>query len=145
MSVEHRPPPFRDLYSCWQLVGTRWQDNDVYGHVNNAVYYSYIDSIINGYMVDQGVLDPMVSEVIGVVVESHCEFHQSLCYPVKIDCGMRVEHLGRSSVRYEVGMFVQGEDRAAAVGGFTHVFVDRLSGRPVPIPVNVRDVLIVLQ
>ena len=145
MSVGRRPAPTRDLYVCWQVVGTRWRDNDIYGHVNNAVYYSYIDSVINGYMVDRGVLDPMVSEVIGVVVESHCEFHQPLCYPVKIDCGLRVEHLGSSSVRYEVGMFVQGEDQASAVGGFTHVFVNRQSGRPVPMPDNVRDVLKNLQ
>ena len=141
MSAGRSPIPTRDLYSCWRVVGTRWRDNDIYGHVNNAVYYSYIDSVINGHMVDQGVLNPMVSEVIGVVVESHCVFHHPLSYPVKIDCGLRVEHLGASSVRYEVGMFVQGEDRAAAVGGFTHVFVDRLTTRPVPIPDNVRDVL----
>ena len=145
MPVRRSPAPTRELYSYWQVVGTRWRDNDIYGHVNNAVYYSYIDSVINGYMVDQGVLDPMVSEVIGIVVESHCVFHQSLCYPVKIDCGLRVEHLGASSTRYEVGMFVQGEDRAAAVGGFTHVFVNRRSTRPVPIPDSVRNVLENLQ
>ena len=144
MTVERRLAPTRNLYSCWQVVDTRWRDNDIYGHVNNAVYYSYIDSVINGYMVDHGVLDPMVSEVIGVVVESHCEFHKPLSYPDKIDCGLRLEYLGSSSARYEVGMFLQGEDQAAAVGGFTHVFVGRLTGRPLPIPDSVRDVLKVL-
>jgi len=137
--------PARDLYVYWQMVSTRWRDNDIYGHVNNAVYYSYIDSIINGYMVEQGVLDPWASEIIGIVVESHCQFYQSLRYPVLIDGGLRVETLGTSSVRYEVGIFPQGEDRAAAVGGFTHVFVNRSSNRPVPMPDKVRAVLEQLQ
>ena len=122
-------------------MSTRWRDNDIYGHVNNAVYYSYIDSVINGYMVEQGVLDPWGSEIIGIVVESHCQFYQPLRYPVLIDGGLRVETLGTSSARYEVGIFPQGEDRAAAVGGFTHVFVKRSSSRPVPIPGKVRAVL----
>jgi acyl-CoA thioester hydrolase len=137
--------PTRDAYSYWQVVSTRWRDNDIYGHVNNAVYYSYIDSVINGYMVKEEVLDPWNSEIVGIVVESHCEFYRPLRYPVLIDGGMRVEQLGTSSVRYEVGMFPQDESRAAAVGGFTHVFVHRSSNRPVPIPRNVRAVLEKLQ
>ena len=108
--------PERSLYTYWQVVSTRWHDNDIYGHVNNTVYYSYIDSVINGYMIEQGVLDPWGSEVIGIVVESHCQFFESLRYPISIDGGLRVETLGASSVRYEVGIFPQGEDRAAAVG-----------------------------
>jgi acyl-CoA thioester hydrolase len=127
------------------VVSTRWRDNDIYGHVNNAVYYSYIDSVINGYMMEKGVLDPWGSETIGIVVESHCQFYQSLRYPVLIDGGLRVERLGTSSVRYEVGIFPEGEERASAVGGFTHVFVNRSSNRPVPIPANVREVLEILQ
>ena len=127
------------------MVSTRWRDNDIYGHVNNAVYYSYIDSVINGYMMEQGVLDPWGNEIIGIVVESHCQFYQSLRYPVLIDCGLRVERLGKSSVRYEVGIFSEGEERASAVGGFTHVFVNRSSNRPVPVPGKVRAVLATLQ
>ena len=133
--------PERGLYTYWQVVNTRWRDNDIYGHVNNAVYYSFIDSVINGYMIEQGVLDPWDSEIIGIVVESHCQFYQSLRYPVLIDGGLRVETLGTSSVRYEGGIFPQGGNRAAAVGGFTHVFVNRSSQRPVPIPSKVREVL----
>ena len=97
------------------------------------------------YMIEQGVLDPWDSEIIGIVVESHCQFFESLRYPISIDGGLRVETLGASSVRYEVGIFPQGADRAAAVGGFTHVFVNRSNNRPVPIPGKVRVVLEKLQ
>ena len=145
MANRRASAPTRDLYAYWQVVSTRWRDNDIYGHINNAVYYSYIDSVINGYMVEQEVLDPWGSEIIGIVVESHCQFFQSLRYPVLIDSGLRIEKLGTSSVLYEVGMFPQGGGRAAAVGGFTHVFVNRSSNRPVPIPGKVRAVLEKLQ
>ena len=141
MADRRASAPARDLYVYWQIVSTRWRDNDIYGHVNNAVYYSYIDSVINGYMIEQGVLDPRGSEIIGIVVESHCQFYESLCYPVLIDGGLRVETPGTSSVRYEVGLFPQGKHRVAAVGGFTHVFVNRSSNRPVPIPDKIRVVL----
>ena len=137
--------PTRDIYTYWQVVSTRWRDNDIYGHVNNSVYYSYIDTVINGYMVEQGVLDPWGSEIIGIVAESHCQFYRSFRYPVLIDGGLRVEKLGTSSVEYEVGLFPQGDEQAAAVGGFTHVFVYRSSNRPVPIPSKVRGVLEKLQ
>ena len=131
----------RDLYGYWQQITLRWRDNDIYGHVNNAVYYFYIDSIINGYMIEQNVLNPMQGQVIGLVVESHCQFCRPLSYPGFVDGGLRVERIGTSSVGYEVGMFPKGEDYPAAVGGYTHVFVDRATKRPVPIPKKMREAL----
>ena len=131
----------RDLYGYWQQITARWRDNDIYGHINNTVYYSYIDSIINGYMIERNVLNPSQGQVIGLVVESHCQFCTPLSYPALVDGGLRVEGIGTSSVGYEVGMFLKGDDYPAAVGGYTHVFVDRLNKRPVPIPKHVREAL----
>ena len=129
----------RDLYGYWQRVTTRWQDNDIYGHINNAIYYAYIDSVINGYMIEQGILNPQKGEIIGLVVESHCQFCRSLSYPALIDGGLRIKKIGVSSVRYEVGMFPIDNDQPAAVGGYTHVFVDRLTRQPAPITPVLRE------
>ena len=140
---ENSPSPdnSRQHYRYWQLVSTRWKDNDAYGHINNAVYYSYIDSVVNQFLIEHQVLDIQKSDSIGLVVQSQCRFFQPLSYPGRVDCGLRVTHLGNSSVSYEVGMFAEAEAAVAAVGGFTHVFVDREARTPCTLSVPVRSVL----
>ena len=140
--VDVKPSDYsRGDYRYWQQVSTRWVDNDAYGHINNAVYFSYIDSVVNQFLIEHQLLDIEKSEAIGLVAQSQCQFFQSLSYPGIVDCGLRVTHLGNSSVSYEVGMFAQGEEVAAAVGGFTHVFVDRDQRRPRPLPEPMRSTL----
>jgi acyl-CoA thioester hydrolase len=136
-----RPPETRARYRHFLVMPTRWMDNDVYGHVNNVVYYSYFDTIINRYLIDAGGLDIHDATVIGIAVETACRFHKSLAFPETIDAALRVGKLGNSSVRYEIGLFKQGEDAAAADGHFVHVFVERASQRPVPIPPGIRAAL----
>lgn len=128
-------------YPHFQVIGTRWKDNDLYGHVNNVEYYSYFDTVINAYLIRRGGLDIHAGAVIGVCAESHCRFHDSLVFPDPVDAGLRVVHLGRSSVRYEVGLFASGSDAIAASGWFVHVFVDRQTRRPTDIPADLRDAL----
>lgn len=130
----------RDRYPYLTKIATRWMDNDVYGHVNNVVYYSYFDTIINDHLIAAG-LDIFDGQEIGVAVETGCRFHRGLRYPEVIDAGLRVGHLGTSSVRYEIGLFSQGQREAAATGFFVHVFVDRGHRRPVPIPAGLRRTL----
>jgi acyl-CoA thioester hydrolase len=122
-------------------IATRWMDNDVYGHVNNVQYYSYFDTVINRYLITAGGLDIARGEVIGVCVESHCEYHAGFTFPETIEAGLRVAGLGRSSVRYEIGLFRTGAESPAATGWFVHVFVERESRRPAPIPVPIRAAL----
>jgi acyl-CoA thioester hydrolase len=131
----------RDAYGHFQAISTRWKDNDVYGHVNNVEYYSFFDTVINAFLIRAGGLDIHAGSVIGVCAESHCRFQDSLAFPAAVDAGLRVAHLGRSSVRYEIGLFAEGGDKAAAEGWFVHVFVDRDSRRPAPIPDTVRGAL----
>ncbi|MFG6468952.1 acyl-CoA thioesterase [Roseateles sp. BYS87W] len=127
-----RPEPdTRDAYARFVPLTTRWMDNDVYGHLNNVVYYSLFDTAVNRLLIDAGALDLHGGEVIGLVVETHCNFFESLAFPQAIDAGVRVAHQGRSSVRYEIGLFAQGADRCAARGHFVHVYVDREHRRPV--------------
>jgi len=128
-------------YGHFRQVPTRWMDNDVYGHVNNVVYYSYFDTVVNLYLVQQGGLDFAEGPVIGIVAESMCRFRKALAYPEVIDAGLRVGRLGNSSVRYEIGLFRAGDDEAAAEGHFVHVFVDRQNRRPTPIPAPMRAAL----
>tara|TARA_B100000676_G_scaffold40467_1_gene38328 strand:- start:529 stop:975 length:447 start_codon:yes stop_codon:yes gene_type:complete len=135
------PDHSREQYRYWQSVSTRWKDNDAYGHINNAVYYSYIDSVVNQFLIEHQLLDIQKSDSIGLVVQSQCRFFQPLSYPGRVDCGLRVTDLGNSSVSYEVGMFAEAEAAAAAVGGFTHVFVDREARRRCALSVPVRSVL----
>ena len=116
-------------------------DNDLYGHVNNVTYYSYFDTVVNKFLIDQGGLDIHRAPTIGVVVESHCNYHQAIAYPDVIVCGLRVGKLGNSSVRYEVGIFSGTSNEASASGHFIHVFVERESNRPVPIPDPIRRAL----
>ncbi|MGE5169360.1 MAG: acyl-CoA thioesterase [Rudaea sp.] len=120
-------------------------DNDTYGHVNNVVYYAYFDTAVNEHLVRAGGLDIRESAAIGIVVETACRFHQPLSFPETVDAGLRVTHVGRSSVRYEIGLFRQGEDDAAATGRFVHVWVDREHRRPVDVPEAIRAALAPLQ
>ncbi|MFP5304342.1 MAG: acyl-CoA thioesterase [Gammaproteobacteria bacterium] len=128
-------------YPHIQRITTRWKDNDVYGHVNNVEYYSYFDTVINAYLIRDGGLDIHAGEAIGVCAESHCRFLDSLAFPDAVDAGLRVAHLGRSSVRYEIGLFREGSEAAAAEGWFVHVFVDRATRRPSALPAPLRAAL----
>jgi acyl-CoA thioester hydrolase len=125
-------------------VPTRWNDNDVYGHVNNVEYYAFFDTVINAYLIDHG-LDIHRGAVIGLCAESHCEFRKPLAFPQTVEAGLRVSHLGRASVRYEIGLYPEGRDEPAATGWFVHVFVDREHRRPAEIPPPVRAALERLQ
>ncbi|MFN3348658.1 acyl-CoA thioesterase [Pseudorhodoplanes sp.] len=130
-----RPAPqLRTAYPYLRAIPTRWMDNDVYGHVNNVTYYSYFDTIVNGYLIEQGALDIAQSPVIGLVVETQCHYFRPLAFPDLVTAGLRVAHLGRTSVRYEIGIFRNDDAQAAAQGHFVHVYVDRSGGRPVPLP-----------
>lgn len=136
-----RPAQTRADYPHFTHVETRWMDNDIYGHVNNVVYYSYFDTVVNRFLIAEGGLDIRAGEVIGVVAETQCRFARSLSFPDVIDAGLRVGKLGTSSVRYELGLFAAGENEAAAAGYFVHVFVDRGTRRPVAIPPRIRAAL----
>jgi acyl-CoA thioester hydrolase len=137
-----RPAPRpRGDFRCFREIATRWMDNDVYGHINNVVYYSYFDTAVNGYLINAGVLDIHAGPVIGLVVETQCRYFAPLAFPQQIEAGLRVANLGRSSVRYEVGLFARGEAMSAAHGHFVHVYVDRATRRPVELPATLRQAL----
>ena len=138
-------PPTRGAYPGFLAIPTRWMDNDTYGHVNNVVYYAYFDTVVNEHLIRAGGLDIRESPAIGMVVETACRFHKPLSFPETIDAGLRFMHVGRSSVRYEIGLFRRGEDDAAATGRFIHVWVDREHRRPVAVPGTVRAALAPLQ
>jgi acyl-CoA thioester hydrolase len=127
-------PEHRDAYRHFSTLTTRWMDNDVYGHLNNVVYYSLFDTAVNGYLVDAGALDIQRSDIIGLVIETHCNYFSPIEFPTRVEAGLRVAHIGRSSVRYEIGLFAEGEPLAAAQGHFVHVYVDRASRRPAALP-----------
>jgi acyl-CoA thioester hydrolase len=139
------PQHLRSDYPHFQPITTRWHDNDVYGHVNNVTYYSYFDSAVNSYLIEVGGLDIHAGEVVGFVVSSSCDYFASIAFPERIEIGLRVAKLGNSSVQYELAVFKQGEDAACAAGRFVHVFVDRASNRPLPIPGRLREALAALQ
>lgn len=130
-----------DYYPHFLSIPTRWKDNDIYGHVNNVVYYSYFDTVVNEYLIRVGGLDIHNGEVIGVAVESRCNFFASLEFPETVDAGLAVLHLGNSSVRYDIGLFSEHQDTVAAAGEFVHVFVDRASRKAVPMPEPIRRAL----
>lgn len=137
-----RPEPGkREDYRHFMTIGTRWMDNDIYGHINNVQYYSYFDTAVNRYLIEQGVLDIHAGGVIGLVVETHCNYFSSASFPDDIEAGLRVAHLGRSSVRYEVGLFVASREPAVAQGHFVHVYVDRDSQQPAELPESLRAAL----
>ncbi|MCH2157916.1 MAG: acyl-CoA thioesterase [Oleiphilaceae bacterium] len=131
----------RQNYKSFHPITTRWRDNDLYGHVNNVVYYSYFDSAANAYLIEEGGLDIHNGSTIAYVVNSHCNYHSAIAYPEKIEAGLRVDKLGTSSVTYGIAIFREKENQAAANGQFIHVFVDRESGKPVPIPDKIRTAL----
>jgi acyl-CoA thioester hydrolase len=134
-------PETRDRYRRFLAIPTRWMDNDVYGHVNNVVYYSYFDTVVNEYLVSSGSLDIERSRVIGLVVETRCRFFRPITFPDTVHAGLRVARLGNSSVRYEVGLFRNDESAAAAQGHFVHVYVDRETRRPAELPAKMRGAL----
>lgn len=131
----------RDDYRRFQSISTRWMDNDVYGHVNNVVYYSWFDTAVNRLLVTAGVLDIHEGRTIGLVAETGCRYFAPTAFPDEISAGVRVAHVGTSSVRYEIGLFRNNEEDAAAVGYFVHVYVDRESKRPVSIDGAMRGFL----
>ena len=122
-------------------IPTRWMDNDSYGHINNVVYYSYFDTVVNEHLIREGGLDIRASPMIGLVVETGCRFYRPLSFPGVVDAGLRVRKLGVSSVTYEIGLFAHGERQPSASGHFVHVWVDRATGRPAPVPSTIRDAL----
>ncbi|WP_134500106.1 acyl-CoA thioesterase [Microvirga pakistanensis] len=131
----------RSAFRLFRPVATRWMDNDAYGHVNNVHYYSYFDSAVNAWLIEEGLLDFANSPVIGLVVESGCTYFESVAFPERLEAGIVVAHLGRSSVRYRIGIFKEGAELAAAQGHFVHVYVDRATQRPVDIPPRTREAL----
>lgn len=141
MSSDRPQPQPRSAYRVFRTIGTRWMDNDIYGHVNNVVYYSWFDTAVNGYLIEQGALDIHAGEVIGLVIETQCNYFAPLAFPDIVHAGLRVAHMGRSSVRYEVGLFGESGEQTAASGHFVHVYVDRQTRRPVPLPDALRSVL----
>ena len=128
--------PFRSRhhYKVWREIGTRWSDNDVYGHVNNVVYYSWFDTAVNGWLIEEGLLDIGRGNPIGLVVETGCRYARPLAYPETVELGLAVESIGKSSVRYSLGIFAKHETEAAAEGYFVHVYVGRESRRPAELP-----------
>jgi acyl-CoA thioester hydrolase len=139
MSRPH--PEQRTAYRHFRRIPTRWMDNDVYGHVNNVVYYSYFDTVVNAFLIEEAGLDFESGRVIGLCVESQCRYLGPVSFPDVLDAGLRVAKIGRSSVRYEVGIFRAGEESAVAQGHFVHVFVDRQTRRPIDLTDRMRDAL----
>jgi acyl-CoA thioester hydrolase len=130
-----RPVPHaRDEYRHAREITTRWMDNDAYGHVNNVVYYAFFDTVVNEWLIGEGLLDVERGPVIGLVVETGCHYFAPLTYPEKVTAAMRVAHVGNSSVRYEIALFGEGREQAAAQGHFVHVYVDRETRRPTTLP-----------
>ena len=132
----------RSAYKAFRLIGTRWSDNDVYGHVNNVVYYSWFDTAVNGLLVEQGAIDIHSGDVIGLVIETQCNYFAPLAFPEAVVAGIRVAHAGSSSVRYEIGIFPADPGQlCAAKGHFIHVYVDRATRRPTALPLQLLAVL----
>jgi len=122
-------------------IATRWMDNDIYGHVNNVTYYSYFDTAVNAFLIERGVLDIHDGDTVGFVVESGCSYFAPIAFPDRLQVGVRVARIGTSSVRYELGIFRDGDPAVCAAGHFVHVYVDRRSGRPASVPAPMRAVL----
>ena len=141
MSGERKPPETRDSYFHFRTMPTRWMDNDVFAHVNNVNYYSFFDTLLNRYLIDEGGFNYIEDQTVGIAVETHCRFHKSFAYPEDIQGGLRIGHLGNSSVRYEIGLFAEGEVTALADGPFIHVFVDRPTNKTLAIPAQLRAAL----
>jgi acyl-CoA thioester hydrolase len=135
-------PLDRSSFRCFRDISTRWMDNDAYGHVNNVVYYQWFDTAVNAYLIEQGALDIHQGQTIGLVVETHCNYFSPLAFPQTVQVGLRVARIGSSSVRYELGVFAQGQALSAAHGHFIHVYVDKQTRRPVSqLPQVLKNVL----
>jgi acyl-CoA thioester hydrolase len=141
MAEDRTRPDTRDVYAHFLTIPTRWIDSDVYGHVNNAVYYSYFDTVVNDYLIRAGVLDFEHGATIGLVVQTQCNYFAPIVFPQHVEAGLRVARLGATSVRYDVGLFVDGRDDSCAQGHFVHVYVDRDTRRPVALPDDLRAAL----
>lgn len=139
--TERSGPSLRSAYRAFRSIGSRWMDNDIYGHMNNVVHYSLFDTAVNGWLIENGALDIGRSDHIGVVVETGCRYHSELAFPDVVTAGLRIARLGTSSVRYEVALFRNAEDLASAEGFFVHVYVDRATRRPKPLTEQLRHVL----
>ncbi len=130
-----RPPiPHRSQFKTFRTIPTRWMDNDLYGHVNNVVYYSYMDTAVNKFLLEEAGLDFVDGEFVCVVAETSCRYHASFTYPEVVEVGLAITHLGRSSIRYHIGLFAEGEDIARADGDYVHICVARQSMRPAEMP-----------
>ena len=134
-------PPTRDDYPVFYPISTRWADNDIYGHINNVVYYSYFDTAANRYLIEQGGLDISDGSIVGYVVNSGCAYHAPLAHPDELEAAVRVDRLGNSSVQYGIAIFRKGDASAAAHGHFVHVFVEKARDKAVPIPAGIRQAL----
>lgn len=147
MTSSKRPQAeFRSAYKAFRAIGTRWSDNDIYGHVNNVVYYSWFDTAVNGLLIERGALDIHAGPAIGLVVETQCNYFAPLSFPEPVVAGIRVAHVGASSVRYEVALFPQDDSLpCAAKGHFVHVYVDRATRRPAALPPELLSVLELLK
>ncbi len=133
--MSDRPTPDnRASYRVFRSVQTRWADNDMYGHVNNVVYYGWFDTTVNALLIERGALDVRHGATVGFVVETHCNYFVPLAFPQIVEAGLRVTHVGHSSVRYEIGLFAQAAQMASAQGHFVHVYVDRATQRPTALP-----------
>ena len=139
--MSRRPAATRSDFKIWRTFATRWADNDAYGHVNNTVYYEWFDSAVNAWMVEQGMLDITKGDPIALVVETRCTYAEPLEFPQPVEVGLSVAELGRSSIRYRIGIFAEGSGSAAAEGEFVHVVVDRATRRPADIPIAWREKL----
>jgi len=142
---ERQPRLTRADFRVFRAIPTRWHDNDAYGHVNNVVYYGWFDTAVNAWLIENGFLDLAGSEIVGLVVETACTYFESVAFPETVEAGIAVERLGSSSVTYRIGIFRQGGTQAVAQGRFTHVYVERASQKPVPIPAPLRGALAAIQ
>ena len=133
--------PGRAAYAHFRPISTRWADNDVYGHVNNVVYYSFFDTVVNGWLLERGLLEPTAGPVIGLVAETRCQYFAPLAFPDPVEGALRVDRIGQSSVTYAIAIFRAGAEEAAAAGHFVHVHVDSGTRRPVPVPDALRTAL----
>ena len=139
--MSESPVPGRSDYRVFYPISTRWSDNDIYGHVNNVMYYSFFDTAANRYLIEEGGLDINDGSIVGFVVNSGCEYHAPISYPEPIEAGLRIDRLGNSSVQYGIAIFKEGIEKAVAHGHFVHVFVDRAANKSVSIPPQLRTAL----
>jgi len=139
--AERTPPARRSDYSAFRTLTTRWNDNDVYGHMNNVIHYALFDSAVNSFLIEEGALDIHKGDQVGLVVETHCRYHAEMAFPDVVTAGIRADRIGNSSVTYGIGLFRNDSDEAAAEGQFTHVYVDAEARRPKPLGERLRAVV----